>query len=176
MNIEEYEQQERQEKAQRKKKILSWVVILVPIITIATCNVYINTHQENAIIENPEPGDYFVFSGLIGSGDQPFKLKAIDNDSMEFYVPKYEFMNFKFNKSESKVYDMDKKGEMYEEGLTMKIAKSSIDRLRKNSEIGERLGNSGQNVHLKNVFGRNRGNAVESALEKVAGKEGEKAK
>lgn len=176
MNIEEYEQQERQEKAQRKKKILSWVVILVPILTIATCNVYINTHQENAIIENPEPGDYFVFRGLIGDGDQPLKLKAIANDSMEFYVPRYEFMNFKFNKSESKVYDLDKKGELYEEGLTMKIARSTVDKLRKNSEIGERISHSGRDVYLKNVFGRNRGNAVESALEKVAGKESDKAK
>ncbi|WP_276480459.1 hypothetical protein [Paraflavitalea pollutisoli] len=176
MNIEEYEQQERQEKAQRKKKILSWVVILVPILTVATCNFYINTHQENAIIENPEPGDYFVFRGLIGDGDQPFKLKAIDNDSMEFYVPKYELMNFKFGKSESKVYEMEKKGELYEEGLTMKLARAKVDRLRKNSEISERMGHNGRDVYLKTVFGRSRGNAVESALEKVAGKEGEKAK
>ncbi len=99
------------------------VYLLTPIVLIATCNYYINTHQESAIIENPEAGDYFVFSGLIGTGDQPFKLKSIANDTMEFYVPKYEFADFQFNRSESKVYELDKKGDLYEEGLYHDISK-----------------------------------------------------
>ena len=159
------------EKVAQRKKIFSWVAILTPIVLIATCNYYINTHQESAIIENPEAGDYFVFSGLIGTGDQPFKLKSIANDTMEFYVPKYEFADFQFNRSESKVYELDKKGDLYEEGYTMTFPKSTIDSLRKNSELGMRLKNSASDVYLKNVFGRNRGNAVENSLEKVFGKE-----
>lgn len=169
--LDELERQEKKERAEQRKKIFSWIAILTPIILIATCNYYINTHQESAIIENPEPGDYFVFSGLIGTGDQPFKLKAIADDSMEFYVPKFEFANFKFNRSESKVYELDKKGDLYEEEYTMKFAKSTIESLRKNSELGMRLNNSSRDVYLKNVFGRNRGNAVENTLEKVFGEE-----
>jgi len=171
LTIEELEQIEAKEKAQRKNKRIMWIAILTPIILIATCNVYINTHQENAILENPEPGDYFVFSGLIGKGDQPFKLKAIQGDTMEFLVPSYEFINFKFNKSESKVYELDRKGELYSTGYTIKINKYTIDKLRNNSKLGVRLNNSEVKVYLKNVFGRNRGNAVESALEKVVGKD-----
>ncbi len=171
MTIEEFEQNEAQEKAHRKKKRITWLLILTPIILIATCNYYINTHQEEAIIENPEPGDYFVFSGLIGSGDQPFKLKAVENDSMEFFIPKYEFVNFQFSRSESKVYDLDSKGELYETEYTMKISKSTVNSLRKNSELGIRLNNSKVDVRLKNVFGRERGNAVESILEKLVGKD-----
>jgi hypothetical protein len=174
MTIEELDELERQEKlakAEQRKKILSWIAVLTPIVLIATCNYYINTHQESAIIENPEPGDYFVFKGLISTGDQPFKLKSISNDTMEFYVPKYEFVDFKSNKSESKVYELDKKGDLYEADYTMKFRKSTIDSLRRNSELGVRLSNGGSEVFLKNVFGRNRGNAVESTLEKLVGQD-----
>jgi len=98
-------------------------------------------------------------------------LKAIEGDTMEFLVPSYEFINFKFNKSESKVYELDRKGELYSTGYTIKINKYTIDKLRNNSKLGVRLNNSEVKVYLKNVFGRNRGNAVESALEKVVGKD-----
>lgn len=171
MTIEELEEIEAREKTLRKKKRMAWLFILTPVILIATCNYYVNTHQENAILKNPEPVDYFVFSGLIGKGDQPFKLKAIANDTMEFLVPSYEFINFKFNKSESKVYELDRKSELYETGYTIKLRRSAVDSLRKNSEFGVMLNNSKVKVYLKNVFGRNRGNAVESATERIFGKD-----
>jgi hypothetical protein len=167
MTIEEYEKQEAAAKLQRWKKIKLWLMIGIPFLLIATCNIYINTHQQNAIMENPEPGDYFVFKGLIGKLDQPFKLKAINNDTMEFFIPKYEFISFKINKTESKVYDLERKGELYDSTYTLKISKETVDDLQKNSEWGALI--DGNKVYLKAVFGRARGNAVSNTIKKLVG-------
>ncbi len=164
MTIEEFEQ------SKSKKKSYKWIFILIPIALIATCNFYLNTHQENAIIRNPEAGDFFVFRGLIGSHDQPFKLKKIANDTMEFFIPKYEMINFKINKSESKIYELDKKNELFDSVFTMKIPKSTVDSLIKNSEFSVRV-NEHPAVYLKGVFGRTRENAVDNTLKKLLDKE-----
>lgn len=144
----------------------AWALILIPIVLIATCNIYLNTHQENAIKEAPKPGDFFVFRGLLSSGDQPFKLKAIAADTMEFYVPRYEFSNFS-DKAERKVYELDKEGKLFD-SLTVKIQKSTVDSLIHNSDLGVRI-NSRPKVYLKAVFGSVRENAVSNTLEKIAG-------
>jgi len=153
-----------------KKRKLTWLFIAIPFVIIATCNYYINTHQEKAIMENPQPGDFFVFRGLLGASDQPFKLKGIKNDTMEFYIPKYGLLNFNMNKSEGKVYELDRQGKLFDSALTIKFPKSTIDSLQKNSQLSVRL-ESSPKVYLKAVFGRSRGNAVENALNKMEGKD-----
>jgi hypothetical protein len=161
MTIEEFEKS--------KKKNYKWIIFAIPIALIATCNVYLNTHQENAIIKNPEAGDFFVFRGLIGNYDQPFKLKKIANDTMEFFIPKYEVIDFEINKSESKIYELDKKNELFDSIFTMKIPKTTVDSLIKNSDFSVRVNNHPA-VYLKGVFGRTRENAVDNAFKKLADK------
>jgi|GEM_PF-2544107 len=155
----------------KKTSWLTWLLIAMPVLFISTCNYYLNIHQENAILETPEPGDYFVFSGLIGENDQPFKVKRITNDTMEFYIPKFEFINFESNKSESKVYELDRKDELFDSDLTIKISRSTVDSLRKNSDLSVRI-NSSPKVYLKSVFGRVRENMVENTLTKAVGQGG----
>jgi hypothetical protein len=133
------------------KKNRTWLFILIPFIAIATCNYIINTRDENKIIENPEPGDYFVFKGLIGTSDMPFKVKEIKNDTIEFFIPAYEIFDFRINKSEGKVRDLDKENKLYNPNLTIKIPKSTVDSLRKNSEFSARVLDH-SNVYLKAVF------------------------
>jgi hypothetical protein len=145
-----------------------WLLILIPIVLIGTCNVYLNTHQENAILENPQPGDYFVFRGLMGTGDQPFKLVAIHNDTMEFLVPRYELINFKINGSESTIYELDKKGELYYSQMVLELPKATVDSLIRNSSLAVKIKDR-PNVYLKGVFGPHREDAVTSTLEKLFG-------
>lgn len=146
---------------QPKKRSRTWIFIVVPFLAIATIISYSNIRRENAIIEHPQPGDYFVFRGLLGSRDQPFKLKAIRNDTMEFYIPKYELLNFKPNRSERRVYQLDSEGKLFDSTSTLKMAKSTVDSLRKNSDLSVQWLNN-RSIYLKNVFGSSRRNAVES--------------
>jgi len=149
------------------KKYLIYLLMSLPIIGIATCNIYVNTKQENSVIEKPEPDDYFVFQGLIGNGDQPFKIKQILNKEIEFYVPKYEMINFKLNKSENSIYELDKQGKLYD-FTTIIINKKTIDSLVNNSNLSVRINNR-PTVYLKGAFGRDRGDAVTSFLKKITG-------
>lgn len=152
----------------KKKPKYLGLLILIPIILIGTCNVYINTHQEKSIIKNPQIGDYFVFKGLIGSGDQPFKLKSIKKGSYEFFIPKYEFLNFKIGESEQVVYNLEAQNKLYDPNLVIEIPKSVVDSLNRNSEFSVRIQHSPK-VYLKGVFGNARENAVSTTLDKIIG-------
>lgn len=147
----------------KKNNNFKWL-FLIPIALIATCNVYLNTHQEHSIIEDPQPGDYFVFKNLIAQGDQPFKLKSIDSVSYEFYIPEYHFLNFVANKSEGAVYDLEAENKLYENKLVIRIPKSTVDSLIHNSDLSVRMQQS-PNVYLKGVFGKHRPDAVTSTLD-----------
>jgi hypothetical protein len=148
------------------KKYLTYLLVATPFLMIGTCNYYINTHQENAIITDPKPGDYLVFRGLIGNFDQPFKVKKIAEDSIYFFVPNYELMDFQLNKSESKVYELEEKGVMYDSSITFSMARSTVDSLAKNNSLSVRL-DKHPSVSLRGAFGKSRGNKVDETLEKL---------
>ena len=135
----------------KPKKNKTWIFILIPFLIIATCNYIINTRDENKIIENPVAGDYFVFRGLLSKSDMPFKVKEIRNDTIEFLIPSYEYLDFNVSKSANKVRELDQENKMYSLGLTIKIPKSTVDSLRNNSNFSGRVLNH-SNVYLKAVF------------------------
>ena len=124
---------------QKPKRNKTWIFIVIPFVIIATCNYILNTQDENNIIKNPKPGNFFVFRGLVSSRDQAFKVKNVEQDTIEFYVPEYEMFEFKVKQSEGKIREMDKNNELYKLGLTIKLAKSTIDSLVKNSELSSRV-------------------------------------
>ncbi|MEO0473628.1 MAG: hypothetical protein AAF206_28715, partial [Bacteroidota bacterium] len=68
----------------KKSNKWTWVLIALPILLIATCNVYVNTHQENSILEDYQVGDYFVFTGFGESGNLPCKIKEITPEYVVF--------------------------------------------------------------------------------------------
>jgi hypothetical protein len=123
----------------KPKKSKTWIFIVVPFIIIATCNYIVNTQDEKNVIKNPQPGDFFVFRGLVSERDQAFKVRNVEKDSIEFFVPGYEMWEFKLKESESKIREMDKNNELYKSGITIKLAKLTIDSLVTNSELGSRV-------------------------------------
>ncbi len=135
----------------KPKRNLTWLFIVIPIAIIATCNYIVNTQDEKKIIEKPVPGDYFVIRGLLGEQDQAFKVKAIVNDTIEFFIPKFEMFDFKRGTSESKIRNLDKENKLYDPSMTIKIPKSTIDSLQKNSEFSGRVLNHSK-IYLKGVF------------------------
>ena len=152
---------------EKLKTYLRYALFALPFLGVATCNHYANTYQQESIIKNPQKDDYFVFQGLISDFDQPFKVKEIRKDSIVFFVPKYEIASFKINKSESKVYELDQQGKLYD-STRVTIAKSTIDSLINNNTLSVRVSQH-PNVRLEGVFGKHRENKVDAVLEKLLG-------
>jgi len=140
----------------------NWIFILLPILGIATCNVYINTFQENAIIEKYQVGDYFVFSGFDGAEDMPFKIKEITPSEIIFFVPQYEIVDFDVDATPTKFYELEKQGLMYTED-TMPIPIDQMDALQAGASD---ITLNGESIRLEGVFGDTRQDKVSGFLER----------
>jgi hypothetical protein len=154
-------------KKKAENKFVLGAVFLVPILLIATCNYYLNTHQEDAILTAPVVGDYFVFDGILKSGAQPFKVKSLNPDTVELLVPQSEFLRFESPKSESVVYDLEKTNQLYDTNFVHKMPRMIFDSLSRNLRTDIHFPRYSSNITLKSVFGKTRDNAVSTAVEKV---------
>lgn len=130
------------------KKYAKWL-FLIPIVVIATCNIIINTRDENAdkaITKNPQPGDYYVFFRQGGKLNLPFKVKSVDKESIRFYVPRYELglLTNDHAKFRSYLLDTELKKDLYGD-LTINIDRAVLDSMtnekieKKKYEIAEGL-------------------------------------
>ena len=152
MTYEEYTRREDAERkaADTKKKI--WIIFGSLALVIGTCNYIDRSRMENSILTQPEPGDYFVFT--VKHHDRPYKLKAIQGDSMEFFIPRYETSDFRINRSEDRVRELEQDGKMYDSLFTLYLNKEVVENLRNNSNLSISL--EGEEAHLKTVYGKSR--------------------
>ena len=102
---------------EQKKSKLKYL-LLIPIVVIATCNIILNTKDENedkAVINNPRPGDYYVFHRNGATYQLAFKVKEVNADKIAFYVPAYELRTIGGNREKlgSYIYEMDSKKKLY---------------------------------------------------------------
>lgn len=148
----------------------AYIFLALPILIIATCNFYLNTHQTSAIIEDYQVGDYFVFSGFDETNDLPFKIKDITAEEVTFLVPQYEILNFDLHESPRKVYELEEKGEMYS-GAIISVPVSQMNILKNG---GKSISINGQKIRLEGVFGDHRENKVDKALDNFLEAVGEK--
>jgi hypothetical protein len=129
------------------KQNLSGIIIIGAILTIGTCNYFLNTNHETEVYDNPKSGDYYVFDNfLVGS---IYKLKEVKQDTYVFFLPKQEVARFKINKSESLVRDTDNKGEMFSEG-TVLITKKDLDKMKESNTLSNAVDN--KTARLEYVF------------------------
>ncbi|MEO0469685.1 MAG: hypothetical protein AAF206_08705 [Bacteroidota bacterium] len=127
-----------------KRKVPTWIYILIPFLAIATCNYIINTQDEDERFNQPRVGDYYAFSRLIqdeeAAEDQVLKLAEIGPDSMTFFLPMQEFpFGFQISESESVVRDADKNGSMFSPYI-MKVSRADLLKYRENGSLS--LGNA----------------------------------
>jgi len=115
-----------------KKSKLKYL-FLIPIVIIATCNIIVNTQSENedkAVINNPKPGDYYVFHRNGATYQLAFKVKEVTTDKIVFYVPQYELGTISGNREKlgSYIYEMDSKKKLY--GIeAIEISKSVLNQM-----------------------------------------------
>ncbi|OQP52909.1 hypothetical protein [Niastella populi] len=156
MNHEqEYAEYVRKEEAERKEKTgkrKAWIILISLVVVVGTCNTLIRNHEKQKILTKPQIGDYFVFT--FKKYDRPYKLKAIQGDSMEFFVPMYATSDFRDDKSESKVHELEKSGKMYTPLYTIYISTAEVEKLRNNEDATIVL--DGEEAHLKTVYGKAR--------------------
>jgi hypothetical protein len=153
MEYDEYIRQETAAKKEKRNKWIVWSIIGGFAITIATCNILRESAMKEGIFTKPEVGDRFVFT--VNKMDRPYKLKAFVGDSVEFFVPMYESPNWKGEKSQSKVYELEKEGKMYTPLLTMFLSKETVENLKTNPTITLP---GGEQAILNTVYGRSRVN------------------
>jgi hypothetical protein len=152
MEYDEYIRQEEAARKEKKNKWIVWSIIGGFAITIATCNILHETRMKEGIFTKPEVGDRFIFT--VKGNDRPYKLKAFTGDSVEFFIPLYETSNWRENKSESKVSELEQEGKMYNPRVTMFLPKKTVENLRDAPNvILPPLNEQGQ---LKTVYGRSR--------------------
>lgn len=153
MEYDEYVRQEEAARKEKKNKWIVWSIIGAFALTVGTCNVLRESAMKEGIFTKPEVGDRFVFT--VDKMDRPYKLKAFVGDSVEFYVPMYASYNWKGEKSESKVSDLEQDGKMYSPALTIWLSKAAVENLRTNPSITLP---TGEQAVLNTVYGRSRVN------------------
>jgi hypothetical protein len=153
MEYDEYVRQEAVARKEKKNKWIVWSLIGGFAITIATCNILRESAMKDGIFTKPEVGDRFVFT--VDKMDRPYKLKAFVGDSVEFFVPMYVSPNWKGEKSQSKVYELEKEGKMYSPLLTIFLSKQTVENLKTNPNITLP---GGEQAVLNTVYGRSRVN------------------
>jgi hypothetical protein len=153
MEYDEYVRQEAVARKEKKNKWIVWSLIGGFAITIATCNILRESAMKEGIFTKPEVGDRFVFT--VDKMDRPYKLKAFVGDSVEFFVPMYVSPNWKGEKSQSKVYELEKEGKMYSPLLTIFLSKQTVENLKTDPNITLP---GGEQAVLNTVYGRSRVN------------------
>lgn len=118
------------------KKNIGGIILIAIIVTIATCVSRMNSSYRAGIIENPEPGNYFVFRDFPqGTEEAIMKVKEVKEKEILFYLPHGGIMfGFTPNESESTVIEADKEGKMYGTE-TIAILKTSIQEMNENDSF-----------------------------------------
>ena len=151
MEYDEYIRQEEAAKKEKSSKRKAWLIFGSIALTIGTCNYINNSRMKEGVFTKPQVGDRFIFT--VAGNDRPYKLKAFTGDSVEFFVPMYETSNWRENKSESKVSQLEQEGKMYTPALTIFLSKKTVENLRNEPNVTLP---GGEQAQLKTVYGASR--------------------
>jgi len=112
------------------RKNIAVIVIGLIIVGIGTCNYIANTSHKGDLLDNPQVGTYYVFQDFPEKNTEMIlKIKEVRENELEFYVPqKTLIFGFKVNTSESKIRDLDAKGQMYG-SETIILSKETVKQL-----------------------------------------------
>lgn len=132
------------------KKNLGYFIIGFLIVGIGTCNFIVNTNDEQKLVDNPEPGHYYIFDKYLeGQGEIIMKIKEVRQNDIEFYISDHELIfGYKRGKSESTIKKADREGTMFS-GQTISIPKSTIKELIDNNTLS---GAANQKAMISAVF------------------------
>jgi hypothetical protein len=118
------------------KKNIGAIILFVVIAGIATCNYRLNSAHQQEIIDNPKPGDFFVFQDYPEKDFEAImKIKEVTESDITLFIPQSEIIGgFELNKSENVVRDADKEGQMYGTA-TLTLSKEEIKEMIENNTI-----------------------------------------
>jgi len=118
-----------------KKHLWKFIIAFI-ILGIGTCNYCMNTSNVKNMIDNPKPGDYYVFKDFPkGSDESIMKIKEVRVNEVEFFLPSNEIIGgFKIGTSESAVKKADETGQMFD-NETIIVPKNEIKDMYENDNL-----------------------------------------
>jgi len=110
------------------KENIGVILIIALIGVVGTCNVRLRNNERAEIINNPQSGQYYVFDDYPVEGSESImKIKEVKDKEIVFYQPLMKTIgDFKEDKTESTVREMDKLGRMYG-SVTLMISKTDLN-------------------------------------------------
>ena len=110
------------------KENIGVILIIALIGVVGTCNVRLRNNKRAEIINNPQSGQYYVFDDYPVEGSESImKIKEVKDKEIIFYQPLMQTIgDFKEDKTESTVREMDKLGRMYG-SVTLMISKTDLN-------------------------------------------------
>ena len=100
---------------EKVKKNIGVILIVALIGIVATCNLTLRKNERSRITNNPQSGQYYVFDDYpIEGAESIMKIKKVRDKDIIFYLPQMETIgDFKLDKTESVIREMDNLGRMY---------------------------------------------------------------